>query len=295
MTLISVIIPTYNRASLVCKAILSAVGQTYINLEIIVVDDGSTDGTAELVATFGGRVRYISKTNGGVSSARNLGIRESSGGLIAFLDSDDQWAPDKLEKQASFLQQRPDFGMVLCDCLFIDPSGKDAELSRRRKHLPNDGYILEDVLKSPSLIPSSVLVKKSVLDDVGYFDENIKTAEDLDLHLRIASKYRIGLVTEPLVTCMRNHEGLSMESRTYEDHVHVLERFVRLNSGRINGLAANKALLETYTSAANGKFWMREWSDGIHFNARAAKYIGSFDDLAKVCRVWAKGVKYFLT
>jgi glycosyltransferase involved in cell wall biosynthesis len=292
MSLVSVVIPTYNRLPLLKIAIASAINQSYKDIEIVVVDDGSTDGTPDYVAaTFGNLVKLVSKTNGGVSSARNVGIRLSSGNLIAFLDSDDQWLPDKLAKQCLFLERNPEFGMVLCDCVFIDEQRRQTLVCRRRQKLPRDGFILDDVFRSPSLIPSSVLVRKCVLEDVGYFDESIKTAEDLDLHLRIASKYKIGLIDEPLCNCMGNHAGLSMEAGTYDDHVFVMERFVRQLEGG-ERLPYREALFGTYIEAANGKFWMNEWRAGVHYGLKSARLAKTFPEALALAHVWGKGLKY---
>ncbi len=290
MPLVSVIIATYNRVSLLNNAIVSVINQTYSNLEIIVVDDGSTDGTGDFVEQFGSKIQYFFKNNGGVSSARNYGIKKSSGELIAFLDSDDEWLPEKIEKQISFLCANPDFGMVLCDCNFIDSNRKITSRTFRRIELPHDGHIPEHVFKSPYLIPSTVLVRKHVLDDTGLFDENIRTAEDLDLHLRIAWKYKIGLLTEPLTCCMSGHEGLSMLSRTYDDHVYVLERFAKKHlDGR-----GNKGLIASYISAANGKYWLNEWRAGIVYSLKALRCIGTFKDVLPVSRTFVNGLKFFL-
>jgi glycosyltransferase involved in cell wall biosynthesis len=294
MYLVSVIIPTYNRANIIQSAINSAIAQTYKNTEIIIVDDGSNDATADLIAGFGNKVKFIYKENGGVSSARNLGIRKSSGELIAFLDSDDVWLPEKLEKQVSFFEQNPDFGMVLCDCFFMNESREITDRFSRRQNLPNDGYILEDVFQNPYLVPSSVLVRKEVLDEIGSFDEQISTAEDLDLHLRIAMNYKIALIAEPLVKCMSGHEGLSMLPSTYDDHVFIVERFIRNHPNLIKESGAQKALFQTFLSAANGKFLFRAWREGIRYTYKTTKCIASIYDLMAVFKIMLKGVSYFL-
>ncbi len=122
--LVSVVIPTYNRALHLGAAIESALGQTYRPLEVIVVDDGSTDGTADVVATFGSDVRYLHQPNGGVAAARNLGLRHARGEFIAFLDSDDRWQPWKLAAQVELLRKRPDIGMVWTDMTAVDGHGR---------------------------------------------------------------------------------------------------------------------------------------------------------------------------
>jgi glycosyltransferase involved in cell wall biosynthesis len=295
MCLVSVIIPTYNRAKVIGDAIVSAINQTYNYTEIIVIDDGSIDGTSACVAQFGNKVKYIFKTNGGVSSARNLGIKNSSGELIAFLDSDDEWLPNKLKKQVNFLDINADFGMVLCDYYSVNSLRKELGRSFRRNYLPNDGNILSDVVLWPSLVPSSVLVKRNVLEDVGYFDESLKTAEDLDLHLRVASKYKIGLISDPLFNYMRGHEdGLSLLSMTYDDHVFVLEKYTDAYCAEIGSKLIKEALFKTYIAAANGKFWMKEWRSGFHYTLKACKYTATVQQVFTLEKMWAKCFKYFI-
>ena len=121
--MVSVVIPTYNRAAYLGAAIESALSQTYQPIEVVVVDDGSTDATATVVAGFGSRVRYFHQANGGVAAARNVGLRESRGELIAFLDSDDRWYPWKIAAQVSLLRARPDVGMVWTDMTAVDGQG----------------------------------------------------------------------------------------------------------------------------------------------------------------------------
>jgi glycosyltransferase involved in cell wall biosynthesis len=294
MPLVSVVIPTFNRKHIVGKAIESAINQTYKHIEIIVVDDGSSDGSAEFIAGYGSAVKYIFKENGGVSSARNLGIRKSIGEFVAFLDSDDVWLPDKLEKQIHFFEKNPDFGMVLCDCYYMDSSSKISERSMRRNCLPRDGHILNDVFMSPSLIPSSVLVKKAVLDDIGCFDEDMKTAEDLDLHLKIAVNYKIGLISEPLFNYMVGHDGLSKLTITYDDHVFIVERFIQDHPTLISESLARKALFQTFLGAANGKYMLKSWWEGIRYTIKTFRCITSINDMLAALKLLLKGFKYFL-
>lgn len=294
MCLVSAIIPTYNRANIVGSAISSAINQTYNHIEIIVVDDGSTDETAACVAQFGNRVRYIFKPNSGVSSARNLGIKNSTGELIAFLDSDDEWLPDKIKRQVNFLNVNPDFGMVLCDFYKVNLLRKKIGRSFRRNYLPNDGNILSDVILCPWLLPSSVLVKRTVLEDIDCFDESLKTAEDLDIHLRIASKYKIGLLCDPLFNAMSGHESLSSLPRTYDDHVFVLERFADAYRAEIGSKLIKNALFKTFIEAANGKFRLKQWRYGVYYTLKAFKYTATLDQVFTLGKMWAKCFKYFI-
>jgi hypothetical protein len=143
------------------------------------------------------------------------------------------------------------------------------------------------------MIPSSALVRKKVLDDVGLFDEKLRTAEDLDLHLRIARKYKIGLIDEPLFNYVRGSDNLSLLSCTYDDHVYVMERFLSSCRGEINKALMKNALFETYITAANGKFWLLEWRTAMYYLLKANKCIASINDILTLCKMCAKGIKYF--
>lgn len=249
----SVIIPTYNRRALVERAVRSAVAQTRPVEEIIVVDDGSTDGTGEaLQAVFGNRIRYVRQPNAGVAAARNHGLRLARGRYLALLDSDDEWLPEKTRRQVEWLEARPDFGMVLCDVVRMDAEHRDIETFRRRDLLPEDGEILKWVLLEPALVPASALLRRSALEAVGGFDESLPTAEDLDFHLRVAAQCKIGVVEESLVRAMRGHDGLSSLERTYDDYVRVVEAAVARSTDRVSQFDRDRALARVYARNARG-------------------------------------------
>src|SRR5688572_7104465 len=176
--LVSAVIPTFNRRDDVVIAVGTVVAQTYpaASLEIIVVDDGGTDDTeAALRARFGDRVRYLKKPNGGVSSARNHGMAAARGDYLALLDSDDEWLPTHVEAQAGFLDRRPDFGLVITDVARMDEQRRDFDIFRRREFIPVDGWVLPYVLRNPALAPASAMLTRAVYEDVGGFDETLRT------------------------------------------------------------------------------------------------------------------------
>ena len=202
---VSVIIPTYNRAHLIGKAVKSVLSQTYQDFEVIVVDDGSTDNTGEIVKSFNNFIiRYISYSdNRGVSAARNTGIKNCQGEYIAFLDSDDEWLPEKLNKQMKiFESESSEVGVVYTGDYYVDE--KDKEI--KKVHIPRKkGYIYEDLLKAEGgLYLSTVLVKKECFTKVGLFDEDFPAREDLDMWIRIAKYYKFRYVEDLLVVC-RTH------------------------------------------------------------------------------------------
>lgn len=231
----------------------SVLAQTRPVEEIIVVDDGSTDDTEQaLCAVFGDRIRYVRQPNGGVSSARNHGLRIARGRYLALLDSDDEWLPEKNRLQVAWLDAHPDFGMVLCDVIRMDANHRDFDVFRRRDLLPEDGHILKWVLLEPALVPASAMLRRSVYDTIGDFDETLPTAEDLNYHLRIAARWKIGIVEESLVRAMRGHEGLSSLARTYDDYVKVIEASVVSSAGRVAQVDLDRALARAYARNARG-------------------------------------------
>ena len=208
MPRVSVIIPTYNRREYVQEAIDSVLTQTYTDYEIIVIDDGSTDGTGEaLQARYGDRIHYEWQENQGESVARNRGIELAQGEYIAFLDSDDLWLPEKLEKQARILDENPNVGLVYAQAQFIDEDGVLLESGTSA-----DSEVAEAFDKTvlyfwnPIGGPSKTLICKAVLDRVGGFDPQIRFGEDRDLWFRIADQSKVLGITEVLVA-IRRHRG----------------------------------------------------------------------------------------
>jgi glycosyltransferase involved in cell wall biosynthesis len=267
---VSVIIPTYNRRELVLAAVRTVLAQTRPVQEILVIDDGSTDGTAEaLKQAFGDRVRHVWQANAGVSAARNHGLRLARGRYLALLDSDDAWLPDKTRLQVEWLQARPDHGMVLCDVARVDAQQRQTDVLRRRDYLPEDGSILKWVLLAPALVPASVLMRREVFETVGGFDEQLATGEDLDFHLRVAARWKIGVVEQPLVRAMRGHDGLSSLARTYDDYVRVIERAAAAAVGQVPEADRRRALALAYARNARGMVHSRRWSDAWRLARKA--------------------------
>ena len=197
MTAVSVIIPTFNRARRVVRAISSVLNQTFTDYEAIVVDDGSNDETPDALSQFLQHIKYISHAkNYGVSAARNTGIRASRSALIAFLDSDDYWLPEKLAAQVQFFRQNP--RAVACQTgeIWIR---NGLRVNPRKKHLKPSGDIFTPSLKLCLVSPSAVMLKRSLLDEVGLFDEDLPACEDYDLWLRISCQYPVHLINRPLV------------------------------------------------------------------------------------------------
>ena len=199
--LISVIIPTYNRAEYLKLALKSVLEQTYKNIEIIVADDGSTDNTAEVVADFNDpQIKYFYQKNTGLPAAvRNLGLREASGDYIAFLDSDDMWLPEKLELQVEYLHKHPKYQLVYSNAWIIDENGVREGLLDKIES-SKEGKNFGELVRGNFIPQLTVLMKREVLKKIGFFNEDpsIRAAEDYEYWLRVALHYKIGFVKEPL-------------------------------------------------------------------------------------------------
>lgn len=234
MPRVTVIIPTYNRARLIGKAIESVFNQTYSDFEIIIVDDGSTDETASEVAQYGSRIRYLYQKHAGSSEARNLALRASTGELIAFLDSDDVWYPKKLEKQIGLFDRDPSVGLVYSFTQMIDEKGNALELETRKclqwhREAFQRGYSYETISKFCVLWPSTVVIRKSCLERTGFFDPRTESFEDWDLYLRLALEgVHFAGIPEPLVWF-----------RIHRQHRTSLE----FSQGRVNAALKHLALL----------------------------------------------------
>jgi glycosyltransferase involved in cell wall biosynthesis len=203
MPLVSVIIPTYNRAELVQEALASVEAQTFRDFEILVVDDGSTDDTAEALASLKGIRVLRHDCRRGVAAARNLGIAEARGEWLAFLDSDDLWLTDKLARQMAYLKDRPDLLLCQTDEVWVRNRIK---VNKPVSHRKVAGKIFLPSLERCMISPSAVVLHRRLLSDHGGFDEEMPAAEDYDLWLRLTWRYQVGLVEVPLVVKRGGHE-----------------------------------------------------------------------------------------
>ena len=179
MPKVSVIIPTFNRSELLVRAIDSVLNQSFQDFELVVVDDGSTDSTFEALKIYK-NIIYLKQQNLGVSAARNKGVEVSSGELIAFLDSDDEWLPEKLQKQIDFLKDNPKLKWCYTDETWIR-SG--VLVNKKKKHQKSGGDLFKPSLELCLIAPSSVLIRKSLMDRYK-FREDFKVCEDFDLWLK---------------------------------------------------------------------------------------------------------------
>lgn len=207
--LISVVIPTYNHGNFLPDAIDSARQQTYPNIEIIVVDDGSTDNTNQVVASYEDELVFIRQKNQGLSSARNTGIKAAAGNYIALLDADDYWLPSFLSTVAAYLNSDPEIGAVHSGFFFVDERGD--KLPQIGTETVPDNRMYDRLLDGEFFIPSSVLTRRSCFTRVGLFDEQLRASEDWDMWLRVARNYRFAGISEPLVNYRMHGKNMSAD------------------------------------------------------------------------------------
>ncbi|MBP6342585.1 MAG: glycosyltransferase [Candidatus Omnitrophica bacterium] len=238
MKLVSVIIPAYNKAEYTRRTVESVLAQTYSSLEVIVVDDGSTDNTAQVMAAFKDRIRYILKPNGGACSARNAGIKASSGEYIAFIDCDDLYEPRKIEVCADYLNSHPEYGFVHTAANLIDHQERvegiyDHPKSRRL------GWITRRLILGNHICNSTALIRREILFKAGFFDESIFTPGDWDLWLRLSETAQVGYIREPLtkyrITDNYIFNRLELAQR---EELYVIEKFFQRHpDGRLRARA----------------------------------------------------------
>jgi glycosyltransferase involved in cell wall biosynthesis len=227
MARVSVVIPTYNCASFLGRAIDSALAQTYKDYEIIVVDDGSTDHTAEVVATYGTKLLYYYQPNRGLSSARNYTLSKAGGEFIAYLDADDMWSPKKLERQVEFLDAHPECGLVHTDVSVIneDDNILHARFNAETARSIPQGYCLSDLLRRCHIQILSVLERRSCADKVGEFESQLLVAQDYYHWIRAAMEgFAIGYIDEALALYRwRKGSLLSSQTRLLEDLIKICQ------------------------------------------------------------------------
>ena len=203
--LVSIIIPTLNRAQSLIRAVASVLAQSYSNIEVIVVDDGSTDNSSDLLRNrFGSQIRILRlPRNRGVSYARNRGIELSRGSFIAFLDSDDLWEPEKTGRQLAFMRGDPDIIISQTDEIWIRNGRR---VNPCKHHKKPSGAIFAECLPLCVVSPSAVMMRRRFFAEIGLFDENLPACEDYDLWLRTASRYSVSLLSEKLVVKYGGHD-----------------------------------------------------------------------------------------
>ena len=272
---ISVVIPTYNRIALVERAIDSVLRQSIKPFDIIVVDDGSDDGTSEMIQKKYRSIKLVQQQNSGVSAARNNGIKHAKGDWIALLDSDDEWTEKKLENQVNRLIKNPDYHFCHTNEIWIR---NGVRVNQKKRHQKYGGYIFDKCLDICRISPSSTLFKKNILEHVGWFDTQLPVCEDYDLWLRITADYKILFVDEPLIIKYGGHtdqlsqsvEGIELfrikslenllantELSPQKKNLAITMIIKKLNI-YLNGLIKRKKQTETEQVKEKIKFWKKD-------------------------------------
>lgn len=226
--LVNVIIPTYNRASMLTAAVDSVLAQTFPDFEVIVVDDGSTDETLDKLSAYGDRVRVISQQRRGVAAARNTGARAANGRYLAFLDSDDRWVPKKLAVQTAFMEASPNGRICQTDETWVR---NNVRVNPRARHRKPSGDIFRRSLELCLVSLSAVMLTRDLFESSGGFDESFPVCEDYDLWLRIALNQEVSLIPEQLVVKTGGHPDQLSRSEWGLDRFRVRALAKLLTSG----------------------------------------------------------------
>lgn len=269
---ISVIIPTYNRAHVLKRALDSVLAQTQQAAEIIVVNDASTDGTADLLTLYL-NIKVISLShNKGVSAARNKGIAKAKGDWIALLDSDDEWLPQKLEKQCDVIKQTPDIHIIHTNEIWIR-NGK--RVNAMNKHAKPNGWVYPQSLALCCVSPSSILIHRKVFDLCGVFDENLPVCEDYDLWLRCFNQFQVKLLEEPLLIKYGGHDDQLSRKHWGMDRFRVKALLKILDSGSLdktNQQLTKQVLVKKCEILALGASKRGKVVDSQYYNSLVEQY-----------------------
>jgi glycosyltransferase involved in cell wall biosynthesis len=275
---VSVIIPTYNSAQYLIAAVESVLAQTFKDFEILVIDDGSTDNTSEVIKQFKDCVRYIKQENQGVSVARNRGIKESCGKYVAFLDADDIWMPTKLERQIEVLKENPKSNACYTEYIAFSGDMKPTELKRLR----TGGYVLNDLLLRGNVVgpPSALLGERQLFEKLGGFDSNLSLCADWDMWIRLALMTELTFLKEPLIKYRLHDSNMSKNVKLLEeDTLKLLEKsFAMLNLPEEFLAKRKEAFAYHYIVFAKSYFRTGQYSNFFRCVARSvswdAKQIG---------------------
>lgn len=275
---VSVVIPAFNAAWCVGKAIDSVLAQDYLDFELIVVDDGSTDDTRAVLAAYGNRVRVVPQANGGLSSARNAGILAARGSLVAFLDADDWWLPGKLARQVELMQLRPELGFSSTAARVEDLEGRLLNIWPRASW---NGSFLAHLFGSNADVAgsgSAVIVRRELFDQVGTFDESLRSLEDIDMWMRLAAVSAYDCIEEPLVVILKRPVSMSRNLEVMRDAaVRVMEKNRALLPVRLQG-----SYWRACVASIHGDYAKWRYREGQR--ARALGELGNIFRLAPISR-----------
>ncbi len=279
MRSVSVVIPTHNRKNLLRRALFSVFSQSLQPDEIIVIDDGSTDGTEAMVVAEFPAVEFVRQGHSGVSSARNLGIKLSQSEWVAFLDSDDEWMPDKLSWQAKMLVLNSESNICHCDEVWLR---NGIRVNPKAKHRKRGGSIYQYCLPLCAISPSAVVIHRSIFERVGGFDETLPVCEDYEMWLRICAGHLVEYVDRPLVIKHGGHDDQLSRAYPAMDFYRIAALRKVLNTDaltvqdRLHTLKALLAKLEIY---ANGVLKRNRHSELRDLRQLALRYEAEYQSL----------------
>lgn len=241
--LVSVIIPSYNRRESIQRAIHSVFSQTYKHFELIVVDDGSTDGTWEALLPYHqqSQIRLIGQHQLGVSAARNCGVRAAQGEWLAFLDSDDEWLEDKLLRQVDWALQNWVVPIIHGEEIWIR---NGVRVNQRKKHQKKGGWIFTDALKLCCMSPSSIMIRRDFFEEFGGFREDFPVCEDYHLWLHMTSQTPVGFIEDPVVVKYGGHEDQLSRKYVAMDYYRILSIADVLRTRKLSDVWRKEALQE---------------------------------------------------
>jgi len=266
---VSVVIAAYNAARFIKQAIDSALAQSLAPAEIIVVDDGSTDHTREVLARYGERVRYFYQNNAGPGAARNRGVREARGDWVAFLDSDDFWDKNHLELLLNHAREFPEAVLIYCGKKWVDLEGREIQGNDKQKMFPS-GWIFSDMFAGNYISTTSVVVaKKAILTEVGGFEERLKVSQDYDLWLRIAAVAPICGLPVYTLNYRRHDSNLTLQAvKMYKEDISILMEAIKMIlNGKVDSRNNPRAIdirvkmRQSFTNASVGMFHIGEYKE----------------------------------
>jgi glycosyltransferase involved in cell wall biosynthesis len=255
--LVSVVVTCYNYGRYLKGCLESILAQSYKDFEIIVVDDGSTDNTTDVIAPYRhlNQVKYIRQANSGQARAKNVGIMNAEGTFIAFLDADDQWCPDKLEKQIA-LFDNPDVGVIYCRAKYLDENDHEFDYNMTAHYLqPRRGKVTEWLVFDNFVQFSSTIVRKKCFDEFGLFDESLKMGIDWDLWLRLSTKYEFDYVDERLFYYRMGHSGQMSKNMDERNRCsdRIMKKFLASYPEAVSSATIRKA--NAVTSCGRGEYF----------------------------------------
>lgn len=272
---VSVIMPVFNAQSYLDEAIQSVLDQTYENWELVIINDGSIDGTEDIIKKYisDSRIIYLKQENKGPSAARNLGIRMAGGEWVSFLDADDFWLNNKLEFQVKYLVKHPETVMLHSACSVL----KDNKLCTPLKYLPFlawnlKGFLYDKLIEEDFVNMLTVILRKEIFSNVGYFDETLSGGADWDLWLRISRIYKIDFINKILAVYRYNISGISKNIAKYKDAVYCVIKKNILEKPHIPEMVQKKSLSNFYTGIGNVHFFNRSYGKSKAYSLIGLRY-----------------------